>query len=151
MRRLAYLVGLSLGAGHAPFWPGTFGAAVGLLFAASLMPLAWPVKLAGLVLLFVIGVWASAAVAADTGLEDPQIVVVDESFGAAAVVLVLPFDPLWWAAGFIAFRAFDILKPFPVNWVQDTVKGGLGIMLDDAAAALYAILLLLPASWLLGN
>lgn len=143
---LAYALALSLGAGLSPVWPGTVGAVVGLAMAAGLAMLPVPLQLAGLAALFFVGVWASGAVAAATYTEDPQIVVIDESFGAAAVVLALPAEPLWWALGFLAFRFFDIAKPFPVDWVQDHVKGGTGIMLDDAAAALYAIAILWPAS-----
>ncbi|WP_349358145.1 phosphatidylglycerophosphatase A [Stappia sp.] len=144
MARLARLLALSFGAGLSPVWPGTVGAALGLPLAAALLPLQLPVQIAALALVFAVGVWASAVVARDTGEEDPQIVVIDETFGAAAVLIALPEHPVWWIAGFIAFRAFDILKPWPVDWVQDRVKGGLGIMADDAAAAAYAIALLGP-------
>ncbi|WP_029059338.1 phosphatidylglycerophosphatase A family protein [Stappia stellulata] len=148
MRRLAHILALSFGAGLSPVWPGTAGAAVGLVFAAALLPLAPTLQVVLLAALLVVGIWASAIVAADTGEDDPQIVVIDETFGAAAVVLALPADVLWWIVGFIAFRAFDILKPWPVNWVQDTVPGGTGIMLDDAAAALFALIVLLPVVFL---
>ena len=150
-QRLGHVLALSFGAGLSPVWPGTVGAVVGLALAAGLAMLSVPLQLAGLAALFVVGVWASGVVATATGTDDPQIVVIDESFGAATVVLALPAEPLWWIAGFIAFRAFDILKPFPVNWVQDRVKGGAGIMLDDAAAALYAILVLAPIAWVLAG
>lgn len=150
MRRLAHILALSFGAGLSPVWPGTVGAAVGLLFAAALLPLSPLLQAVFLAGLLAVGIWASAIVAADTGEEDPQIVVIDESFGAAAVVLALPAEPLWWIAGFVAFRAFDILKPWPVNWIQDNIPGGSGIMLDDAAASLAALVVLLPLVALLG-
>jgi phosphatidylglycerophosphatase A len=149
MRRLAHILALSFGAGLSPVWPGTVGAAVGLVFAAALLPLAPALQAGLLAALLLVGIWASAIVAADTGEDDPQIVVIDESFGAAAVVLALPAEPVWWIAGFIAFRAFDILKPWPVNWVQDSVPGGAGIMLDDAAASAFALIVLLPLVYLL--
>ncbi|NRG16654.1 phosphatidylglycerophosphatase A [Rhizobiales bacterium] len=140
--RLAYAIGLSGGAGLAPFWPGTFGALAGLPLAYALQFL--PVTLGAIALagVFAIGTWAASWIARDRDEEDPQIVVVDETFGAAATVLALPFHPAWWVAGFVAFRFFDIVKPWPVNALQDGVKGGFGIMLDDAAAAAQAIALL---------
>ena len=150
-QRLGHVLALSFGAGLSPVWPGTVGAVVGLVLAAGLALLSVPLQIVGLTALFFVGVWASGVVATATGTEDPQIVVIDESFGAAAVVLALPAEPLWWIAGFVAFRAFDILKPFPVNWAHDKVTGGMGIMLDDAAAALYAILVLCPIAWLLAS
>ncbi|WP_417766921.1 phosphatidylglycerophosphatase A [Stappia sp.] len=143
---LAYALALSLGAGLSPVWPGTAGAAVGLLCALLLGALPPVGQVAGLVVMLAVGIWASAVVARTRQEDDPQSVVIDESFGAAATVLALPAEPLWWALGFLAFRFFDIAKPFPVDWVQDHVKGGTGIMLDDAAAALYAIAILWPAS-----
>lgn len=145
LSRLAYAIGLSGGAGLAPFWPGTFGALVGLPLAYALQLLPIALAMAALAAVFAIGTWASSRVALDRGEEDPQIVVIDETFGAAATVLALPFHPVWWLAGFVAFRFFDIVKPWPVNALQDGVKGGLGIMLDDAAAALQAIGLLWAA------
>ncbi|MXN64643.1 phosphatidylglycerophosphatase A [Stappia sp. GBMRC 2046] len=147
LSRLAFGIGLSGGAGLAPFWPGTFGALVGLPLAYALQLLPVALVVAALAGLFAVGTWASARVARDRGEEDPQIVVIDETFGAAATVLALPLHPVWWLAGFVAFRFFDIVKPWPVNALQDGVKGGFGIMLDDAAAALQAIVLLWAAKF----
>lgn len=92
---------------------------------------------------FAVGVWASSHVVSRTGTEDPQIVVIDETFGTAATLSMLPLDPVWWAAGFLAFRFFDVAKPWPIGIVHEKVGGGLGIMLDDAAAAVFACALLL--------
>lgn len=145
LSRLAYAIGLSGGAGLAPFWPGTFGALLGMPLAYALQFLPVALCAAALAGVFAIGTWAASYVARDRGEEDPQIVVIDETFGAAATVLALPLHPAWWIAGFAAFRFFDIVKPWPVNALQDGVKGGLGIMLDDAAAAVQAIALLWAA------
>lgn len=145
--KLAYAVATSGGAGHAPFWPGTAGGAVGVVVAVALSyGEAWLAALA-LVLLFAAGTWASNQVCASAGTDDPQIIVIDETFGAAATLAVLPADPLWWLAGFVAFRVFDIAKPWPINVVQDRIKGGFGVMADDAAAAVFAAGLLLVVGW----
>lgn len=138
-RRLAFAVAVSGGAGLLPVWPGTAGAAVGVLVAAALVAGNSPwVAVAGCALLFAAGVWAASAMCRDSGLDDPQTVVIDETFGCAAVLCTLPADPLWWAAGFAAFRFFDTVKPWPVHVLENRVKGGLGVMLDDAAAAAMA-------------
>jgi phosphatidylglycerophosphatase A len=143
-RRLAFAIAVSGGAGLSPVWPGTAGAAVGVLIAAALVAAdSLPIAFAGCALLFAAGVWAASAVCRDLGVEDPQTVVIDETFGCAAVLCCLPADPLWWAAGFLAFRLFDTVKPWPIHVVEDRVKGGLGVMLDDAAAAAMAVALLL--------
>ncbi len=149
-RRLAFSIAVSGGAGLLPVWPGTAGAAVGVLVAAALRAGNSPfVAVAGCAVIFAAGVWAASAVCRDSGLDDPQTVVIDETFGCAAVLISLPADPLWWAAGFLAFRFFDTVKPWPIHVVEDRVKGGLGVMLDDAVAAAMAaasLLLLVPAA-----
>uniref|UniRef100_UPI003BAD7EC9 phosphatidylglycerophosphatase A family protein n=1 Tax=Stappia sp. TaxID=1870903 RepID=UPI003BAD7EC9 len=146
----AHSLALSLGAGLSPMWPGTVGAVVGLAVALPFALSGILAKLAMLAVLFAVGVWASAYVARLRGIDDPQEVVIDETFGAAAVVLFLPAGLLWWIAGFLAFRFFDINKTWPVNRLQDEVKGGLGIMLDDAGAALWSLAVLVPLAWALG-
>lgn len=65
-------------------------------------------------------------------------------------MLFLPTGIAWWVAGFLAFRFFDINKIWPVNRLQDGIKGGLGIMLDDAGAALWSLAVLMPIAWMLG-
>ena len=145
----AHSLALSLGAGLSPVWPGTVGAAVGLVVALPFALSDMTTKLVFLAGLFAVGVWASAHVARLRGTEDPQEVVIDETFGAAAVVLFLPTGIAWWIAGFLAFRFFDINKIWPVNRLQDEIKGGLGIMVDDAGAALWSLAVLVPLAWAL--
>lgn len=136
--KLAYLLAISAGAGLSPMWPGTVGAVVGVAFAAALIPASPWLMAVAILGLFAVGVWASSHVVSRTGTDDPQIVVIDETFGAAATLSMLPVDPLWWAAGFLAFRFFDSVKPWPIHLAHEKVRGGLGIMLDDAAAAFFA-------------
>lgn len=148
--RLAFAIGLAGGAGRSPVWPGTVGAAVGLPLAYLIGFAPVAAEIVAYAAVFLIGIWASAGVARETGEDDPQIVVIDETFGAAVTCATLPLDPFWWLAGFLAFRFFDIVKPWPVGYLQDRVKGGLGIMLDDAAAACQAIVLLWLARLAIG-
>jgi phosphatidylglycerophosphatase A len=98
-------------------------------------------------LVFAIGCWASHTA---TDEKDPGYIVIDE---VAAQFLVLAAAPLDWrayAAGFILFRVFDIWKPPPVRQVERAVPGGLGIMLDDVIAAIYALILLVIGEGALG-
>ncbi|MER8821035.1 phosphatidylglycerophosphatase A [Mesorhizobium sp. M0991] len=149
--RFAYLLATSLGAGLSPVWPGTVGAMVGVAVAAALIPASPWLTVLAYAALFAVGVWASSHVISGTGTEDPQIVVIDETFGAAATLSMLPIDPLWWAAGFLAFRFFDVVKPWPIRIMHDKVRGGAGIMLDDAAAAVVAGALLLLLNGLIDH
>ena len=74
--------------------------------------------------------------------EDPGAIVIDEVAGQWLVLVAAPLDPLAYALAFLLFRIFDIWKPWPVRWADRHVKGGLGIMLDDILAAIYAVALL---------
>lgn len=129
--------------GYLPKAPGTWGSLVGvLLWAAGLYklePLAYAVMLGVLLL---VGTAASGAAEKIVDQSDPGLVVVDEILGQLLTLALAPRHPLAAVAGFALFRLFDILKPFPVNWLDQHIHGGLGIMLDDVAAGIYAFALL---------
>ena len=91
---------------------------------------------------FAAGWWAAARLASASGVGDPGFVVIDEVAGQWLVLLAAPLDWRFYLAAFVLFRLFDIWKPFPIDWLDRTVKGGLGIMLDDVMAALCALILL---------
>ena len=128
------------GTGLLPITPGTWG-------SLAALPFAWAIRshlgTAGLavatVIAFTIGWWAAATVAKASAIEDPGAVVIDEVAAQWLVLLPAPLDPLAYAVAFVLFRIFDIWKPWPVRWADRHVKGGLGIMLDDLLAAVYAV------------
>ncbi|MBS3649022.1 phosphatidylglycerophosphatase A [Pseudaminobacter sp. 19-2017] len=148
--RIAFWIAVSGGAGLSPLWPGTVGSALGVGLAACLVPAGQIAASVVLALVFVLGVWSSSVIESESGKDDPQFVVIDETFGAAATLVLLPVDPVWWIAGFLFFRIFDVLKPWPANLVHRRMRGGLAIMLDDAIAVAYAVALLLSAAALFG-
>jgi phosphatidylglycerophosphatase A len=131
------------GVGLLPGMPGTWG-------SLAALPLAWAIRAmwgalgltAALVLVFAVGCWAAAAVAKASAVQDPSAVVIDEVVGQWLVLIATPVDPLASVFAFLLFRLFDIWKPWPVRWVDRRIKGGFGIMLDDIAAAIYALLAL---------
>ncbi len=132
---------LGAGAGLAPKAPGTFGTLVGIpvLF---LMPQNFTAYLICTVLLFAFGVWCCHVCARELGVHDHPGIVWDEVVGYLITMVLLPRS-LWWVlAGFVVFRFFDILKPWPISWVDKHVHGGLGIMLDDVLAALFSVVVL---------
>jgi phosphatidylglycerophosphatase A len=88
------------------------------------------------------GVYLCGAASRLLGRHDPGNIVWDEMVGFWLTVALLPMTWSWWLAGFAAFRLFDILKPWPIRWLDQRVPGGFGIMLDDAVAAVYALLIL---------
>ena len=147
--RMAFWVAVSGGAGLSPFWPGTMGAVLGVALAVCLDAAGPVTTIAALAALFALGAWAASAVEAAWEIDDPQFVVVDETFGAAATLCLLPTEPAWWIAGFLAFRALDVMKPWPASLIHRKMRGGVAIMLDDAVAAAMAAALLLALGILL--
>lgn len=148
----AVLIALWFGSGRLPGAPGTWGSLAALPFAAAL---AWwggqTLLLAAGLALVPLGIWASGRYAEASGREDPKEVVVDEVAGQWLTLAALPLDPLAYGLGFLAFRLFDILKPWPVSVADRRVGGGLGIMLDDVIAAVYAAALCYGLLTLLGR
>ncbi len=102
------------------------------------------------IIAFALGVWASARVATASSVHDPHFVVIDEIAAQWLVLLAAPLDARAYAAAFLLFRVFDILKPWPIRWIERRVPGGLGIMVDDIGAAIYAVVLLLIGEGMFG-
>lgn len=142
LRNPIHLLAFGFGSGLAPVAPGTFGtlAAVPLYLLLAHLPLA--VYALVLIGAFGLGVWICAKTAHDLGVHDHGGIVWDEFVGLWITLFAAP--PQWWwiVAGFFLFRLFDIWKPFPISWLDRHVKGGLGIMLDDAVAGTFAWLTL---------
>jgi len=125
-----------MGVGYAPFAPGTFGTAAGLLLWAVL-PTAPAVQALAILALFAVGSWSGSVAERHFGRTDPGQVVVDEVMGMLITLFMIPVG--WWGAvaGFLIFRVADVLKPFPANRLE-RLPGGVGVMADDAMAAVYA-------------
>ncbi|NKB50223.1 MAG: phosphatidylglycerophosphatase A [Alphaproteobacteria bacterium] len=137
------------GSGNLPMAPGTWGSLVALPCAAVLAMLGGPWLLSLAILLaFVVGVWASGVYAEAIGLGDPGSVVIDEFAGQWLAILPVALDWRYYLVAFVLFRIFDITKPWPCR-PAERAPGGVGIMLDDMVAGLYAgILTWLIAVWL---
>jgi len=129
--------------GLLPKAPGTWGSLAALPFAWFIVSQWGYTGLAiGVVLVFILGWWSSSAYVMLTGSEDPGEVVIDEVAGQWIVLLAAPLDPIAYAGAFLLFRLFDILKPWPVSFADKSIKGGLGIMLDDVLAGIYGAAIL---------
>ena len=147
----AALIATGGGLGLLPLMPGTWGALAALPCAWAISALAGSAALAAAAILaFALGSWAAAVVAQASGAEDPGFIVVDEVAAQWLVLVAAPLDWRAYLAAFLLFRVFDIVKPWPVRAIERRVAGGVGIMLDDVAAALYAILLLLIGEGVFG-
>lgn len=137
-----------LGAGTLPRAPGTFGSLVAIPLYVLMAPLElWLYGLA-VIALFVLGIWLCGRTAQDLGVPDHPAIVWDEIVGMLIALMPVASGWIWVAAGFLLFRLFDVWKPFPIGWLDRRVHGGIGIMLDDAAAGLAAALVLWGLIWL---
>jgi phosphatidylglycerophosphatase A len=146
----AHFIALGFGTGLAPVAPGTVGTLLAVpLYAVLARQLAPELAAAAIAVLFAIGVWACGRTGRDFGVADHPSMNWDEIVAFLAVLLLTPPGLAWQAFAFVAFRAFDIAKPPPIRYVDRTVKGGLGVMLDDVIAGFYALLVLAAAKRLL--
>ncbi|MDH4047558.1 MAG: phosphatidylglycerophosphatase A [Gammaproteobacteria bacterium] len=137
------------GTGLAPIAPGTVGSLPGVAIAWLSLPLAIEWRLLIGLLLVVAGIWICGQSARRMGVHDHPGIVWDEIAGMYLVLLTVPPSIVLWALGFLLFRLFDILKPWPIRDLDHRLRGGTGIMLDDLAAALFAALLLGFGRWLM--
>lgn len=133
--------------GYVPVAPGTAGSIAGLaLYGAAGLLGGTQVEVGVLAVVLAVGVWSSAASERHLGVTDPGVIVIDEVAGMLITLLAL--QPTWGGvlAGFLAFRFFDVIKPFPARWAE-RLPGGWGVMADDVIAGLYAHLALRLLLW----
>ncbi len=141
-RNPACFAALGFGSGYLPKAPGTFGTAVAVPFYLLLQPLSIGAYLITMAILFLGGIWLCDRCARAMGVHDHPAIVWDEVVGYLVTMVAAPAGWGWILLGFILFRFFDVLKPWPIRWVDRRVTGGFGIMLDDLLAAAFAWLLL---------
>jgi phosphatidylglycerophosphatase A len=135
-----HCLAFGFGSGLARYAPGTFGtlASIPLYLLIARFP-GW-LYLVTLVAAFALGVWVCDAVSRDLRVHDHGGIVFDEFVGYWITMFMVPATWQWIAAGFVAFRVFDIWKPGPVRWCDENLKGGFGVMFDDVVAGACACL-----------
>jgi len=144
-----HILAFGLGTGLAPFAPGTVGSLLGVLLAWLTLDLGLIAQIGIAIGLSVAGIWICGESARRLGIHDHGGIVWDEIAGMYVTLLVAPFTLSAWILAFLLFRAFDIVKPWPIRDLDHRLGGGLGIMLDDLVAALYAAILLALYGWLM--
>ncbi|MES2998788.1 MAG: phosphatidylglycerophosphatase A [Pseudomonadota bacterium] len=137
-----YFIAFGFGSGLSPFAPGTCGTLVAiplyyLIHSFSLINYSLILFLA-----IVIGIWLCDITERDIGIHDYSGIVWDEICGFGLTMLAAPKGWLWIVLGFFLFRLFDIVKPWPIAWMDRKLPRGFGVMLDDLMAAVYAWLVL---------
>ncbi len=149
LRNPVHLLAFGLGSGLSPKAPGTAGTSVAVGLYLLLPVMHWSLYLSFLLLTFAIGVWLCGKTSRDLEVKDPGGIVWDEFVGYWITMFMAPAGWTWIIAGFVLFRILDIFKPWPIKWADSSIKGGLGIMLDDVIAGIMAALCLQAAALLL--
>lgn len=143
LRQPVHLFAFGFGAGLMPRAPGTFGTLVAVPIVAFVMQFGLIIHAAFAIAACVIGVYLCGESARRLGVHDHPGIVWDEIAGFTVTMLAAPLDWRWLAAGFLLFRFFDIAKPWPIREADHSLRGGLGIMLDDVIAGVFAAAILL--------
>lgn len=137
-----HFLSFGFGTGYIPKAPGTAGTLVGVALYIPLQFLSDIIYAVVLVMMFLLGCWLCAKTSAVLGTHDHGAIVWDEIVGYLLTMLAAPVGWAWIVLGFLLFRLFDILKPWPISWFDKQVKGGFGIMLDDVIAAIFGLIII---------
>lgn len=140
MRTAILAVATFFWVGNIPKAPGTWGSLAALIPWIFLRGLTLPAYIIMLLTVFLIGFFAAGSAEKILDRADAGPIVIDEVLGMFIALTLAPDHPLAWIMGFILFRIFDIAKPFPVSWFDQRIHGGIGIMMDDVIAGIYAFI-----------
>ncbi len=142
LRNPVHFLSLGFGSGLFPVAPGTAGTIVAIPVYFLLAGLDIYGYLGVTLLMFGVGVYLCGETSYALGVEDHPAIVWDEIVGYLITMIAVPVKLEWIVAGFLLFRLFDILKPWPIRVLDRSIKGGMGIMLDDVLAGIFAALVL---------
>lgn len=145
-----YFVAFGFGSGLMPVAPGTWGTLAAIPVYLLMAGTSWYMYLFWMIAAFILGVYVCEKVSVDLGVHDHPGIVWDEVVGYLLTLFLVPVGVVWMVLGFILFRLFDIWKPWPIQLVDKQIKGGLGIMLDDVLAGLFAWFVLQCLVWGVG-
>ncbi len=150
-RNPIHFAAFGFGSGAAPVAPGTFGTVMGLALYLVLPTMTWPLYLLFLLAATLVGIWLCDQTTRDIGVHDHGGIVWDEFVGYWITMFLAPTGWLWIIVGFVLFRFFDIIKPWPIRWLDQHVKGGFGVMIDDVLAGVMALICLQAAAYISGH
>ncbi|HED36267.1 MAG TPA: phosphatidylglycerophosphatase A [Gammaproteobacteria bacterium] len=137
-----HFISLGFGSGLAPKAPGTFGTLAAVPVYVLLAQFELWIFLSVTALISVVGIYLCGYTSKTLGVHDHSGIVIDEIAGYLITMIAVPFHWKWMIAGFVLFRFFDILKPWPISWLDKKVSGGFGIMIDDVLAGGFSLICL---------
>lgn len=137
-RKFITLAATGFGSGYAPLAPGTAGTLVGIPLYLAFSVLPWPLWLLSVAAFSCLAWHVADAAERLFGRKDARCIVIDEIAGFQWSLFLIAPTALHLVLGFLLFRLFDILKPFPARLFEDRLPGGMGVVADDLAAGLYA-------------
>ncbi len=140
LKNPVHFLSLGFGSGLSPIAPGTFGTLAAIPLYLLIQPLSLLYYLSITLVTLVVGFYLCEQTAKALGVHDHGGIVWDEIVGFFITMIAVPFDWKWIVAGFILFRFFDIVKPWPIKWIDAKVSGGVGIMLDDVLAGIFSLI-----------
>jgi len=150
LRDPVLLLAFGLGTGLSPKAPGTVGSMLAIALFPLLAMLSLPNYLLVVAATIVAGIWICGRAAKTLGVHDHGGIVLDEVAGLWLAMASFPPSWPWMLAGFLLFRLFDIVKPWPIRWLDRRVHGGFGIMVDDLLAGAFTWLILAAVREVIG-
>ena len=143
-----HFIAFGLGSGTFPFAPGTFGTLMAIPFYLAMQPLS-PLHYFILLVIITVGsMWLCDKVSKEINVHDHPGMCLDEIVGYLVTMMGAPFGLGWIILGFILFRIFDILKPWPIGFIDKKIHGGFGMIMDDVMAGIYSLILIRILSWM---
>lgn len=137
-----YFIAFGFGSGAMPFAPGTFGTLMAIPFYLLLRPLPLYAYVIFVAILIAVTSWISEKLSREIHIHDHPGMCIDEFVGFFVTMINAPHGIFWIILGVILFRIFDILKPWPIYILDEKIHGGFGMILDDVAAGIYAMIII---------
>lgn len=137
-----YFLAFGLGSGAMPFAPGTFGTLLAIPFYLLLQPLSLTAYILFVIAFMIVSSWICDIVSRQIQVHDHPGMTIDEFAGFFVTMINAPHGWQWVVLGLVLFRFFDIVKPWPIRFLDQRVHGGFGVVLDDIVAGLFAMIII---------
>lgn len=141
-RNPLYFIAFGFGSGAAPFAPGTFGTLMAIPFYLLLSTLPLTAYITLVIVFIIAASWLCDYISHATDTHDHPGMCIDEFAGFFVTMTAAPAGWIWILVGFLLFRLFDILKPWPISYADANIHGGFGMVFDDVLAGIYAAIIL---------